>query len=47
MHIYLAACLAVMREVADRHGLVLVFDEIATGFAAPARCSPPTRPGSP
>lgn len=32
MHVYPAACLAVMREVADRHGLVLVFDEIATGF---------------
>jgi adenosylmethionine-8-amino-7-oxononanoate aminotransferase len=32
MHVYPAACLAVMRDVADRHGLVLVFDEIATGF---------------
>src|SRR5688500_11805950 len=32
MHVYPAACLAVMREVADRHGLVLIFDEIATGF---------------
>ncbi|GAA2147411.1 adenosylmethionine--8-amino-7-oxononanoate transaminase [Nocardioides koreensis] len=32
MHVYPAACLAVMREVADRHGLVLVLDEIATGF---------------
>jgi adenosylmethionine-8-amino-7-oxononanoate aminotransferase len=32
MHIYPAACLTVMREVADRHDLVLVFDEIATGF---------------
>jgi len=32
MYAYPAACLAVMREVADRHGLVLVFDEIATGF---------------
>ena len=32
MHAYPAACLTVMREVADRHGLVLVFDEIATGF---------------
>ena len=26
------ACLRVMREVADEHGLVLVLDEIATGF---------------
>jgi adenosylmethionine-8-amino-7-oxononanoate aminotransferase len=32
MHIYPAECLRVMREVADEHELVLVFDEIATGF---------------
>jgi adenosylmethionine---8-amino-7-oxononanoate aminotransferase len=32
MYVYPAECLRVMREVADRHGLVLVFDEIATGF---------------
>ncbi len=32
MFTYDAACLRVMREVADEHGLVLVFDEIATGF---------------
>lgn len=32
MHVYPAECLRVMREVADRHGLLLVFDEIATGF---------------
>jgi adenosylmethionine---8-amino-7-oxononanoate aminotransferase len=32
MHVYDAACLRVMRDVADEHGLVLVFDEIATGF---------------
>jgi adenosylmethionine-8-amino-7-oxononanoate aminotransferase len=32
MHVYDAACLQVLREVADEHGLVLVFDEIATGF---------------
>jgi len=29
---YDPACLRVLREVADEHGLVLVFDEIATGF---------------
>ena len=29
---YPAECLQVMRTVADRHGLVLIFDEIATGF---------------
>ena len=32
MHAYDARCLRVMREVADQHGLVLVFDEIATAF---------------
>ena len=32
MHVYHADCLRVMREVADEHGLVLVLDEIATGF---------------
>jgi adenosylmethionine-8-amino-7-oxononanoate aminotransferase len=32
MHVYDQACLRVTREVADEHGLVLVFDEIATGF---------------
>ena len=32
MHAYPAECLRVLREIADEHGLVLVFDEIATGF---------------
>ncbi|WP_460854156.1 adenosylmethionine--8-amino-7-oxononanoate transaminase [Nocardioides montaniterrae] len=32
MHPYPADCLRVMREVADEHDLLLVFDEIATGF---------------
>ena len=32
MHVYDAECLRVLREVADEHGLLLVFDEIATGF---------------
>ena len=32
MFVYDAACLRVLREVADEHGLVLVLDEIATGF---------------
>ncbi|XVX19525.1 adenosylmethionine--8-amino-7-oxononanoate transaminase [Actinomycetota bacterium] len=32
MHIYPARCLQALREVADEHELVLVFDEIATGF---------------
>lgn len=32
MWVYDPACLRVMREVADEHGLLLAFDEIATGF---------------
>lgn len=32
MHPYPVECLRVFREVADEHGLLLVFDEIATGF---------------
>ncbi|GAA1790405.1 hypothetical protein GCM10009712_42050 [Pseudarthrobacter sulfonivorans] len=32
MHAYPAECLTVLRQVADRHGLLLIFDEIATGF---------------
>ncbi|KAA1418576.1 adenosylmethionine--8-amino-7-oxononanoate transaminase [Nocardioides humilatus] len=32
MHPYPPECLAVLREIADEHGLLLVFDEIATGF---------------
>jgi adenosylmethionine-8-amino-7-oxononanoate aminotransferase len=32
MHIYQPRCLQLLRELANRHGLLLVFDEIATGF---------------
>lgn len=32
MYPYPIECLQIMRDVADRHGLVLIFDEIATGF---------------
>jgi len=32
MHVYPPGCLRVLREVADEHGLLLVLDEIATGF---------------
>jgi adenosylmethionine---8-amino-7-oxononanoate aminotransferase len=32
MHPYPAECLTVFREIADEHGFVLIFDEIATGF---------------
>lgn len=37
MRPYAPACLQVMREVADRHGLALIFDEIATGFGRTGR----------
>ncbi|MDQ1593496.1 MAG: adenosylmethionine---8-amino-7-oxononanoate aminotransferase, partial [Arthrobacter pascens] len=32
MHAYPAECLTALRQEADRHGLLLIFDEIATGF---------------
>jgi adenosylmethionine-8-amino-7-oxononanoate aminotransferase len=32
MHVYTPECLRVLRNLADQHGLLLVFDEIATGF---------------
>jgi len=32
MHIYPPECLRLLRKLADEHGLLLVFDEIATGF---------------
>ncbi|HET6743507.1 MAG TPA: aminotransferase class III-fold pyridoxal phosphate-dependent enzyme, partial [Kribbella sp.] len=32
MYPYSPACLRVLRELADRHGFLLIFDEIATGF---------------
>ncbi|HKE69848.1 MAG TPA: aminotransferase class III-fold pyridoxal phosphate-dependent enzyme, partial [Nocardioidaceae bacterium] len=32
MYVYEPACLSVLRKLADEHGLLLVFDEIATGF---------------
>ncbi|SHL34550.1 adenosylmethionine-8-amino-7-oxononanoate aminotransferase [Pseudonocardia thermophila] len=32
MHVYPPECLVVLREIADRHGLLLIVDEIATGF---------------
>jgi adenosylmethionine-8-amino-7-oxononanoate aminotransferase len=32
MHVYDPGCVRVMREVADEHDLLLVLDEIATGF---------------
>ncbi|WP_141012830.1 adenosylmethionine--8-amino-7-oxononanoate transaminase [Nocardioides sambongensis] len=37
MHPYPPACLRTFREVADEHGLLLVFDEIATGFGRTGR----------
>ncbi|WP_415854492.1 adenosylmethionine--8-amino-7-oxononanoate transaminase, partial [Sinomonas sp. G460-2] len=32
MFVYPPECVRILREVADRHGLVLILDEIATGF---------------
>ncbi|MGH7172521.1 MAG: aminotransferase class III-fold pyridoxal phosphate-dependent enzyme, partial [Gemmataceae bacterium] len=32
MHVYPPRCLAELRRIADRHGLLLIADEIATGF---------------
>ena len=32
MHVYPPRCLAGLRRIADRHGLLLIADEIATGF---------------
>ncbi len=32
MHVYEPRCLTVLREIADEHEIVLIFDEIATGF---------------
>jgi adenosylmethionine---8-amino-7-oxononanoate aminotransferase len=32
MHIYNPECVRILRALADEHGLVLIFDEIATGF---------------
>jgi len=37
MYVYDPECLRVMREVADEHGLLLVADEIATGFGRTGR----------
>lgn len=32
MHMYPAECLKILRDVANQHGLLLILDEIATGF---------------
>jgi len=32
MFVYPPECLAALRRIADRHGILLIFDEIATGF---------------
>ncbi|HET7800071.1 MAG TPA: adenosylmethionine--8-amino-7-oxononanoate transaminase [Humibacillus xanthopallidus] len=37
MHVYDPRCLRVLREVADEHDLLLVVDEIATGFGRTGR----------
>jgi adenosylmethionine---8-amino-7-oxononanoate aminotransferase len=37
MHAYSPECLQALRRVADAHGLLLIFDEIATGFGRTGR----------
>jgi len=37
MHVYPPRCLAGLRRIADRYGLVLIADEIATGFGRTGR----------
>lgn len=37
MHVWAPECLAAMRRVADDHGLLLLLDEIATGFGRTGR----------
>lgn len=37
MHMYAPQCLRELRRVADEHGIVLIFDEIATGFGRTGR----------
>jgi adenosylmethionine-8-amino-7-oxononanoate aminotransferase len=37
MHVYDPQCLRVLRELCDEHGLLLVLDEIATGFGRTGR----------
>jgi adenosylmethionine-8-amino-7-oxononanoate aminotransferase len=32
MFVYAAECLRILRDIADRHGILLILDEIATGF---------------
>ena len=45
MRFHSPAYLRALREIADAHDVLLVFDEIATGFGRTGRCSPPSHAG--
>jgi adenosylmethionine-8-amino-7-oxononanoate aminotransferase len=38
MHVYPPRCLAELRRIADQHGILLIADEIATGFGRTGPC---------